>query len=175
MRKRNFKPYGIDTEYEYKTYKYVGRNYEDSKDASAGCRLRLKKYLRKRRRKKQKRYAFCNTYTEWESHVKALVRTDIANSNDLLHWLYAKRNTEEQVLEAVKTILIPVYLVLLSALNLFGEISKGNVVWVFTTSAVIIILVASLYLYDAINRVNFYNDFIKIIEMVLETNKCEQK
>lgn len=175
MKKRYFEPYGIKTDYEYKTYKYVGRDYGNSKNAYLNWGLNLARFLRKKRNKKQKRYAFCNTYTEWESHVKELVRKDIANGNDLLHWLYAKRNTEEQVLEAVKTILIPVYLVLLSALNLFGEISKGNVVWVFTTSAVIIILVASLYLYDAINRVNFYNDFIKIIEMVLETNKCEQK
>ena len=37
----------------------------------------------------------CNTYSEWENHVKEIVNTNIFNRKDFLHWLYDKRNFEE--------------------------------------------------------------------------------
>ena len=169
MKKKYFQPYDIKIKYEYETYKYVGRDYGNSKDAYLGWLANLARFLRKWRNKKQKRYAFCNTYTEWECHVKALVRKDIFNRNDLLHWLYAKRNFEEKILEFIKIILIPIYLVLLSVLSIF-EIPKVDAVWIFIFAPLIIMITSLLYLNDAINKVNFYNDFIKIISMNLETN-----
>lgn len=40
-------------------------------------------------------YMICNTYSEWENHVKEIVNTNIFNRKDFLHWLYDKRNFEE--------------------------------------------------------------------------------
>lgn len=174
MRKRYYEPYGIKINYEYKTYKYVGRDYGDSKDANLGWVFNLARFLRKKRNKQQIRYAFCNTYTEWTSHIQGIVRKDIANGNDLLHWIYDKRNVEKQWLEAIKTILIPIYLVLLSVLDFFVEIPKEYAVWIFVAAILIVILPSMVYLYGAINKVNFYNDFIEIIEKIIENNRCEQ-
>lgn len=172
MKKKYFKPYEIDIEYEQKTYKYVGRDYGDIKSANLGSFFNLIRFFRKRRNQKKEKYEFCNTYTEWESHVKKVVKKDIVNSNDLIHWLYSKRNIEKQILEAVKTIFIPLYLAVFTTPYFYGikpesygtSIIVGGIIIVSS----LIILVCFKLLYDAYERVNFYNDFIRIAEELID-------
>lgn len=47
MKDTYFKPYGINIEYEYKTYKFVGRDYGNRKSANLGWLGNFKRFLRK--------------------------------------------------------------------------------------------------------------------------------
>ena len=171
MRKERFKPYGIDIEYEQRTYKYVGRDYGNSKNLYLGFLKRVMRFSREMRNKRQHKYAICNTYTEWESHVRNVIKKDILNSNDLIHWLYHKRNMEKQILEAVKTIVIPIYLTILTTSHFFNIESKSygisGSVGGFIIVIIMVFSVCFSFLYNAYGRVNFYNDFIKIAEAEL--------
>lgn len=171
MRKKRFNPYGIDIEYEQKTYKYVGKDYGNSKNTNLGFLGNVLRFSRKMRNRKQEKYAICNTYTEWESHVRNVIKKDILNSNDLVHWLYHKRNIEKQIFEAVKTIVIPIYLTILTTSHFYNIESKSygisGSVGGFIIVIIMVFSVCFEFLYHAYGRVNFYNDFIKIAEAEL--------
>lgn len=179
MKKKRFNPYEIDIEYEQKTYKYVGRDYGDFKSANFGSLFNLIRFFRKRRNQKKEKYKFCNTYTEWENHVKKVVKKDIINSNDLIHWLYSKRNIEKQMLESVKTIFIPAYLAIFTTPYFYNTKSESydtsNMVGGIIIVLSLIILVCFKLLYDAYERVNFYNDFIRIAEEELLEKQVKKK
>lgn len=167
MKKHYFEPYGIKIGYEFKTYKYVGRDLGDSKTAYLGPISNMRRFYRKRRNRNQKIYAICNTYTEWENHVKKTLDNHFFGV-DLIHWLYYKRNSEQQSLEAVKIILIPVYITLITLSNYFiNSTYEENKLKTLFVLIVIVILYATNFLCDGMDKVSFYNDFIKIAESEL--------
>lgn len=53
---RKYMPYGFDENYEYKTYRNIGKDYGDSRTANAGHIENIKRYFRKKVNKKQKYY-----------------------------------------------------------------------------------------------------------------------
>lgn len=165
MKQKYFRPYGINESYELETYRHVGRDYGDKKNANLGWTLNFKRYQRKWKNRNQKQYAVCHTYTEWERHVKTVINHDIINSNDLIHWLYQKRDWAIRSLEVEKLILVPLYVTLLSLFFVeMGELSLPVRLMLFSFLAGIIILVSVDCFFKAFVEVSFYNDFIKIAE-----------
>ena len=149
MKKDKYNPYGFDKQYEFKTYKRIGRDYV--------------KALPKR-----KRYTTCNTYSEWEKYVINKAPIEILNYGDFIHWLNGQLRVEEIFLEAIKCIMIPVYIALLSISEaIVSEINarynmpawKGIVIL-----SIIIVIFSIIILYDSIEKVNFWKDYIKIVE-----------
>ena len=67
---RKYMPYGFDENYEYKTYRNIGKDYGDSRTADAGHIENIKRYFRKKVNKTQKYYATCDTYTQWKNYIK---------------------------------------------------------------------------------------------------------
>lgn len=57
-KKRDFTPYGINLEYELKTYKYVGKDYGNRKDTDLGLRRNISRWYRRRNNKKEKSMQF---------------------------------------------------------------------------------------------------------------------
>lgn len=171
MKRKRFKPYDIDLEYEQRTYKYVGKDYGNSRSVRLGFIENVMRFSRKMRNRKQEKYAICHNYTEWENHVKTVVKKDIINDKDLIHWLYGKRNVEKQILEAVKTIVIPLYLAMLTTSHFYNVESipydLSGSVGGFIIVSIMVFFVCFEFLYNAYGRVNFYNDFIRIAEAEL--------
>lgn len=171
MEKKSLGLYGMDMEFEYRTYKYVGKDYGDYTSVNLGLIRNIIRFVRKKRNQKQKKYIFCNTYTEWENHVKQVVKKDIINSIDLLHWLYRKKNASIQLLEATKAVLIPIYIAMLSITNVvIGKFENYSYIFItllYGMLAMIIAYFSAVYLRKAYEEVNFYNDFIKIAEKEL--------
>ncbi|MCH5250681.1 MAG: hypothetical protein J1E98_12140 [Lachnospiraceae bacterium] len=173
-----FKPYDIDIKYEQRTYKYVGKDYGSSRNAYLGLINQVMRFYRKMRNRKQNKYAICHTYTEWENHVKMVVKKDIINGKDLIHWLYRKRNVEKQILEAVKMIVIPLYLAVLTTSHFYNIESRpidisSSVGGLF----IVIVMVFGIcfdFLHDACEKVNFYNDFIRIAEAELMDGRVKE-
>lgn len=169
MKKYSYRPYGINIKYEYKTYKNVGIDYGNRKDADLGWFDNFRRFLRKQINQKKNLYAFCNTYSEWETHVKEVVNKNILNSNDLIHWLYGRKHFEEIFLAGIKTILIPIYITLFSLSDVFGVRNGEEFKLISLILVLIMIVFFSLnLLYNAMNRVNFFNDFILIAEKELD-------
>lgn len=165
MKQKYFRPYGINESYELETYRHVGRDYGNKKNANLGWILNFKRYRRKWKNRNQKQYAVCHTYTEWERHVKKVINHDIINSNDLIHWLYQKRDWAIRSLEVEKLILVPLYVTLLSLFFVeTGELNLPVRLMLFLFLAGIIILVSVDCFFKSFVEVGFYNDFIKIVE-----------
>lgn len=165
MKKKYFTPYGIDETYELETYRHVGRDYGNKKNANLGWTLNFKRYRRKWKNRNQKQYAVCHTYTEWENHVKTVINHDIINSNDLIHWLYQKRDWAIRSLEVEKLILVPIYVALLSLIIVeSGELSIVARLMLFLFLAGVIIWISVDCFFKAFVEVSFYKDFIKIAE-----------
>lgn len=157
-----YRPYGIDMKYEYKTYKYVGKDYGDRKSASRGWVGNLKRWLRKKKNKKQGRYAICNTYTQWEEHVKNVIKKEMINYEDFIHWMYEERNKAETELEIIKLVLVPIYIALIAPFC--GNMSLNEEVITFAGIVIIIEIIAMLVLIAAKKKMNFYNDITELIK-----------
>lgn len=171
MKRRDYKPYGIDIEYEFKTYINVGQLYGNYKNENLGFSLNVKRFLKKWKNRKQNRYAIYHTYTEWENHVKNVVNINIINKRDLLHWLYRKRNDAKVFLAVIQSVLVPLYIAMISLGNFLpeeGEVSPGMRFLMLMGILIIITIPALNYIWDESERVDFYNDFIEIAEKELE-------
>lgn len=58
MKKNYYRPYCIDIEYEFNTYKYVGKDYGTRKNANLGWLLNCKRFCRKCKNKGEKNIKF---------------------------------------------------------------------------------------------------------------------
>lgn len=162
MKNKFFKPYDIDIEYELRTYKNVGKDYGNRKVANLGCILNIKRFLRKKGNKQQTKYKFCNTHSEWEEHVQSIFVKDIINYSDLLYWLHGECNNAKNYLEAFKTILIPIYVTIISISDIFWGDVGG---WLSVLLSMIVIVYKSTKeLIKASTKVHFYEDLILLLE-----------
>lgn len=168
LKKKYFKPYGINEAYELKTYKYVGRDYGNAQNANLGWILNFRRYWKKKRNRNQKQYAVCHTYTEWENHVKTVMNHNIVNGNDLIHWLYQRRDEAKSNMEVEKLILVPIYVAFLSlTIQVQGKGSFIAICMLFLFLAGIIIWLTIDCFFKASVEVSYYNDFISVVEKEL--------
>ncbi|MCH5280926.1 MAG: hypothetical protein J1E61_05605 [Lachnospiraceae bacterium] len=152
--------YGLNIRYEINTYKYVGHDYPNQPFLKKYRIVRLIKRI-------MKKYTVCNNYTEWEKHVQNAINKDIINPKDFIRWLYRKKDIEEQFLEAIKSILIPIYIAIFPLMDYFGKIPEKDVEGFILFGLILIVSISSKYLYDTFEKVNFYRDFIEIAEKYL--------
>ena len=123
--KNEFQAYNFNEKYEMKTYRYVGKDYGNRKTANRGVLSNIRRWFRKKTNKTEKKYKFCDTYLEWKNHIKEIF--PVKNSceiDNFLHWLEQQMRYAKWELEAVKIILIPIYIALLSIDDVF---TKNNV------------------------------------------------
>ena len=179
MKNKLFQPYGLDMQYEFQTYKSVGQDYGNWKTANLGLWFNLKRLVRKYiTNKKEKHYKRCDTYTEWKAHITEILPKGLNSYEDMLHWLYRERRREERFLEAVKAILIPVYIALLGIMDfivpvssgigemgsLETELSNSGNIWCFIIFIITIVIASTKVLAESKKKVDFYADFISIAE-----------
>lgn len=156
-----FKEYGIDIEYELNTYKNVGFDYK------------RKGFFKRFVNRKERKYKICNKYSDWQKHIEQIIPKNILNYNDMIHWLYRKKQTAYILSECIKTVLVPIYVVFLSMfLTLFMSIFDNATVLIMIIVFVLVILVISVsYLINTMRKINFYEDIIKVIkEFIKNTN-----
>lgn len=91
------------------------------KIADKGCLLNFLRVIRKWNNREQTKYRFYNTYSDWKEHVHNILNKNIANYDDMIHWLIGQKNNAQQKLDAVKVILIPAYISLIRVYKTFGE------------------------------------------------------
>ncbi len=159
--KEQYKPYMIDIKYEIKTHKNVGKDYGDSKTADLKLVMNFFRFVRKIRNRKQTKYKTCNTYSDWEKHMSNVLDKGIVNYDDMVHWLISERNYAKHYLDAIKTILIPLYISLTGVYTALGEVVDNSAMNLIII--MVIITIASVFaLVDASEKVNFYDDVIEI-------------
>lgn len=160
MKRLKYTPYYFNTKYEYKTHKYIGRDYGDFKTADKGILGNFTRFLRRLWNKDQKSYKVCNTYTEWQMHVEDIIRRDFSNYEDFLHWLYFMKRESRENLKMVEIIQIPAYIVIFSlSISMFGleHITLEICMIIF-----FLIGGCVIYLINANSRVHFFDDIIEI-------------
>lgn len=187
MKSKYFQPYGLNLQYEFNTYKHVGMDYGNCKTANLGCFLNLMRFNRKYiTNRKETSYKVCDTYTEWKYHIEEILPKGFYNYDDMLNWLHGEKRREERLLEAIKAILIPMYIAFLgiiefvepfSAISVEGgsiEMMVYNIVKMlfFIIIMLIVVIVSAKALRDAEEKVDFYVDLISIAEE--ERKLCEK-
>ena len=156
MKRKYYKSYGFDMNYEFNTYRNVGKDYGTRKDANLGLLFNIRRFIRKCiKNKDEKVYKFCNTYTEWENHVKSIIPHNGFNYEDMLHWLYRRRRDAESYLEATKAILIPIYNALLGIKEFVGQNVNS---FIYLCMIVLIVIASTVVLHEAEEKVDFYKD-----------------
>lgn len=184
MKSKYFQPYGLDIKYEINTYKHVGMDYGNCKTANLGLWSNFKRFIRINViNRKEKVYQKCDTYTEWKGHIKEILPKGFNNYEDMLHWLYEKRRKAESYLEAIKAILIPVYIAYLGmVMSIFpissgeeaGNISTGantsGRIWLLIILILLIVMISAIVLREAKRKENFFVDFICIAEEEKQLN-----
>lgn len=153
MSKNIYLPYFVDLKYEYRTYRNIGRKYFDMKELTMEeeCDVSIRK----------RKYATYNTYMQWEQHIIKIIPRKEKNRANFIHWLKQKLHGSESLLEAVKVILIPVYMVLLSVYINFYEQYKETM---FFLLLIAITVISTCVLSKVMNKKKFYEDFIEIAE-----------
>lgn len=159
--KNKYKPYMIDIKYEFKTYQHVGKEYGNSKSADLGCVSNFRRFIRRIWNRKQNKYKFCNTFSDWKEHITSVLNKNILNYDDMVHWLIDERNFAKQYLESIKAILIPIYIALIGVYSLF--LNEGdNPLCALILIMLLIVAVSVYFLHDATEKVAFFEDCIQI-------------
>lgn len=159
--KNKYKPYMIDIKYEFKTYQHVGKEYGNSKSADLGCVFNFRRFIRKTWNRKQNKYKFCNTFSDWKEHITSVLNKNILNYDDMIHWLIYERNFAKQYLESIKAILIPIYISFMGMYNVFGG-EEMNPLAVLVAIMFCIVVVSVCILHGATEKVDFFEDCIQI-------------
>lgn len=159
--KNKYKPYMIDIKYEFKTYQHVGKDYGNSKSADLGCLFNFRRFVRKTWNRKQNKYKFCNTFSDWKEHITSVLNKNIVNYDDMIHWLIYERNFAKQYLESIKAILIPIYIAFIGVFSLFLN-EEDNPLCVLISIMLLIIAISVHVLHDATEKVDFFEDCIQI-------------
>ena len=182
--KNKYNPYMIDIKYEFRTYRNVGQDYGNFKRANLGFISNFIRFIRRTWNRKQTKYRFCNTYSDWEEHITTVLNKDIVNYDDMLHWLIGKRNYAKQHLEAIKAILIPIYVALIGVYDVFLK-KEENSLWELIILLLCIIAISVFVLFEAIDKVDFFDELVKMAKknnrkisgsrlMHILENRCEK-
>lgn len=153
-------PYNINVDYELKTYKHVGRDY--CKD--------------KRKKQRKKPYKVCNTYIEWKTHIQSLLPEDDTNIENMLHWLYRRRNYQRNFVQAIEIILIPIYICLIQIVDssMFSSLQGNEKFILFLMILLVIVFFSTRVLSINMSKLDFYNDIIEITEDKKQQNASHQ-
>ena len=94
-KKDRYNLYGFNTQYEFNTYKKIGKDYG-----------KLPRY--------EEKYTICNTYSDWEKYVKMKLPLNILNYEDFIHWLNNQLRFSKEMLDLIRGVLVPIYITLIS-------------------------------------------------------------
>lgn len=175
MKTKDYNPYKIDIKYEYRTYRYIGRDYGDRKSANIGVIDNLIRCLRKEVNKNENYYATCNTYTEWYMHMKTIIPSGKNNSKNMLYWLRKNQKAAKHYLEAIKVVLVPIYIALISIFDIFSDEKRkleGLII------ILIMVVLSTFILMKASIKKEFFDDITDIIQEIITERQedcCEHK
>lgn len=167
--KPKYKPYGFNERYEYRTYKNIGRDYGNRKYANMGLIYNAERFLRRKINTKEKSYAMCDTYLQWKKYVEKNLEKNLTDNENYMHWLIKQQRHYKERLEAIKVILIPLYIFILTIL-LEGAQYNGTQILVVTIFAEIIMCVSVM---KDTSKCSFYGDYIEVIEEILKQKEMQ--
>lgn len=165
-KKKYYRPYDLNIKYEKKTYKYIGKDYGDSETAHLGLISNLLRCFRKWRNKEQKKYAFCDTYSVWEEHIKKKIPDDKLRHKNMYHWLLRIERIAKSNLKVLEIVLVPAYMVLIG--GFFSDVTDNMSNEVKGIIMIFIVLFSVCITYKMRHEVEFYSDIRKIAQVGLE-------
>lgn len=170
MRKQRYTPYFFDIQYEKRTYKHIGKDYGDCRTANRGLIRNFLRWYRKRiYNRKELKYKFCNTYEEWKLYLFEKKFCNTYDKQNMIKFLNVQKRFYEKIFEAVKTVIIPIYIALYSvgiaAMDKFSaeieatesEVREINLFcMIFMT--VFIVIISSNWIFQHKSDIYFYQD-----------------
>lgn len=172
MRKQRYTPYFLDFNYERRTYNHIGKDYGNRRSANKGWLGNFFRWYRKRiYNRKESKYKFCDTYEEWKLYLAEREFGNVYNKKNVIRLLCKRKRNFEKLYEAIKTIIIPIYIALYSALiaimNKFStekeaaEARSGDLMLLYTIFLTLFIIIISTgWIFHYKNNIYFYTDYI---------------
>lgn len=155
MKRTTNDPYGFNIKYEFKTYKYVGEDYDLNQWS------RIRRYIRSIWNRNESKYKKCDRYSDWDNYVRSNLPMELLNYQDFMHWACMKQRNSQKLLEGAKCVIIPIYIAIISIFQSFIPSDSPIPLVIFSLS---IACVSIGILVAARNRVNFWTDYIEIIK-----------
>ena len=156
MKTRKLNPYDFEYKYEYGIYERIGIKYRNIH----GKRIRrwVSTIFRKLSRKKP--YPILHTYSDWEEHILKKIPENKRQCKNIMHWMIEQERLEHTHLNILSTVLIPIYIALLSLLEYFGVKNLFGLI----SFIIVIAPVSYAILYLQTCKVEFWNDVIEIVK-----------
>lgn len=181
MKRDAYVPYNFNFKYEYQIYKNIGIESEIQHRAKKNIFYKLRLKIRKLFNRNEKKYKNFATFSQWEEHVKEVIKNIINDDKKLyknfLHYLEYQRRYFQYTKSIITGIAVPAYMVLVAgALTIFGldDSYKENVQDILIIKGfnwfmlALILLSAIAVLHILITRYTkryyFYSDYQKVIK-----------
>ena len=161
MRKQRYTPYFFDFKYEKRTYEHIGKDYGNRRTADRGWICNFLRWYRKRiYNRKESKYKFCNTYEEWRSYLLEREFGNAYDKQNMIRFLCKRKKNSEKLFEAIKTIIIPIYISLNSGMIEATEAESIKSMFLCMIFILLIIIVSFYFIFTLKNRIYFYTDYI---------------
>lgn len=162
MKKQRYMPYFFNYKYERKTYKFIGKDYGDSKTAHKGFFRNVARWWRLHiGNKYESKYKRCDTYNEWRDYV---LNKSFYSKHDLdnaIRYFKGKKQTTEILYDIIKTLIIPIYIALFSVTM---SLAKEQSPWWIISFTLIILAISMGLIVKYRNEVFFYQAYIECLE-----------
>lgn len=166
MKRAEYRPYNLDMNYLFDTYRNIGKVYGNRKYANRGVVFNIIRWYKRLKNRRERRYKNCDVYSEWEKYVKNILgQVPAKNYSDMIHFLIGEKNYYQSLLDGVKSILIPLYIAILGMTGMLLELDRfsGITRYVFSVVLAFVVMYVSLSVLVVTQmKVEFYQDLIGI-------------
>lgn len=184
---KKYMPYGVDLEFQYSTYKNIGKSYQIEFKARKKFFYKIVNYIRKFFNKDEKKYKNFDTFSQWKNNIcEEFEKIGAKNKEDFIRYIMGVRRNKEIMCDMIGAVVTPIYVVVLTMgatlftnFDTLGEDIKSNLYLIKTyimygSINMGIILVVVLMFLMAIFRDNkskqfFCDDLIKILKNEMPT------
>lgn len=166
MKRAEYRPYNLDMNYLFDTYRNIGKVYGNRKYANRGVVFNIIRWYKRLKNRSERKYKNCDTYSAWEKYVKNIFQQIPAQHySDMIHFLIGENNYFQGLLDVVKCILIPLYIAILGMAGILFDLEcfDGIAQYVFGIGLALIVMCVSLSILVVTQmKVEFYQDLIRI-------------
>lgn len=165
--KRKYKPYNFDVDFQYRTYKNIGKNYKIQFCARKSRFYKIYGMIREWCNKNEKKYKNFDTCSQWKSYIeKEFKGTNYINHVDFKHYLKQRKEFHKSWLNISETIVTPIYMCLITMQITVYSAEKVNplvTIWVTTVLSLFIFFFLTTRCRYHREKYNFFKDFIRIL------------
>lgn len=173
-------PYEIDLEFQYRTYKNIGKTYWIEFKAKKNFLYKIWRIIRIIFNKNEKRYKNFNTFSQWENYVcEEFNEKKFTNQKDYICYLKRCKRNLEIFCDMIGALITPIYVVMLTmgATLLLNtdlvnidindmKMIKASVMYGFSYMSIVLVVALYFLMLQFLRyrrKIYFFEDLIKVL------------